>query len=1293
MPNERPIEGAAPAMPEDFADFTELADDGAWASLSAEADAHPAEDFGTDDPFVAGDGVEDFGVELPEVVQPEDAAKDETKDAEERTMAEPVFESTMDGMGAAVAPDLNTESALDAQGAGVRVVSKPSPDEKPKEKDEFDVKTAPLCTPTLLEASAGTGKTYSIKHLVLRLVVERNMAIDQILVVTFTKDATAELAARIREHMTASYRALEALRDREAEEGAPVDPATLVLDPPVEAIVLEQIPLWRAWGLTDEEVIRRIRASLTRFDDAAIYTIHGFCQKMLTQRAFSAGAPFGFEKGEDDEIDDLMKEAVEDFLRRELDAEPSADRRKVLTGIAWLDILRECVKLPKALVPREVPEDEVDPTLREKILDFVRTAPETVRAAKQKRRIFSFDDLLTDLWRTLRDESTDDRPGPFARALRRTFTGVLIDEFQDTDPVQFDIMRRLFMTHLSERESAERALFFVGDPKQAIYHFRGADLNTYLEARELIDRMGVRRRLGSNFRSSSALVAAVNDFFSTTEGDGPFLRQELTYKGVTAGSKRPGLVRLTAAGAAFEDAPFELWRSDVPYGNQNLRRQESGEAIARHVVMLLKESREGRAWLPSTEKPEAPGTRDLELKGLTHRMRPVEARDIAILVRNREHARCTMEALTRWGVRSRIKQDADVMQTAEAVEMEMLLRALRRPGDVNAVNGARATRILGETLAEIDAAQETLRVEARTMLENALKLWARGGAAAVIRQIMRERNTVRRLLPTVNGERVLTNYDHLTELIHAASRTHRTPSSLCAWFEAARQKGGGDERKLRLESEDNVVSVVTIHASKGLEYPIVYLPQSEMMKENVRDAAVFRVRRKDASGIERTVLQIHPYAAKAPDELKREEREELVRLAYVAMTRAASKLVLLLPQRQKSPKNSNLWHNDTASNVYHAALLGYLPKSWTGDEKKDLDDRLAEIHGLRLFDQAALARRVCTPLDAAPDTLELSADPAADVRTRWATSSYTALARTIEDGDLPSKPRPVSNPPDGTILTFGRGPRYGDALHRVMERADYALMAGDDEGAEAARRALCREVFDVTLPERGDAAVLNEKAGSAMVKAVLSTELLPGLRLCDTPEGDRAAEMEFLLTVHASVGADDLARALQRLGDAAGRDYAVDGIEARTLAGFLTGSIDLAVRAPDGRFWVFDWKSNALGPQTSDYDEAALAGALREHHYRLQYLLYLVALRRFLMERLGDAFRDEMIAGAAYVFVRGVDERPLVEGRRTGVIVDRVPPAVVRTLDNLLRSGWNEADICVAEEELARTCRNEEMNG
>lgn len=1275
-------------MPHDIP-AEDFADDGAWASLSAEAEAEVlgTADFGADALFDEGAWVEDFGVDLPEAASADETVPVEACAARPRRAEADDSDAPMASASspAVTAPDLNTETALDAQGAGVRVV----PQTSAGESDAFNVMTAPLCTPTLLEASAGTGKTFSIKHLVLRLVVERNMAIDQILVVTFTKDATAELAMRIREHMTDAYRALEALREREADKGSPVDPSTLVLDPPVEAIVLEQIPLWRAWGLTDEEAIRRIRASLTRFDDAAIYTIHGFCQKMLTQRAFSAGAPFGFEKGEDDEIEGVMKEVVEDSLRRELGAEPSADRRRVLAGIAWLDILRECVKLPEALVPREVPEDELDPTLREKIVAFVKTAPEAVRNAKQKRRIFCFDDLLTDLWRTLHDESTDERPGPFARVLRRTFTGVLIDEFQDTDPVQFDIMRRLFMTHLSERESAERALFFVGDPKQAIYHFRGADLNTYLEARELIDRMGVRRRLGSNFRSSPALVAAVNAFFSTTEGDGPFLRQELTYTGVAAGSKRPGLVRLTAAGAAFEDAPFEVWRSDVPYGNQDLRRQESGEAIARHVVTILKDSREGRAFVPSTEKPEKPGTRDVTLDGRTVRMRPVEARDIAILVRNRDHARSTMEALTRWGVRSRIKQDADVMQTAEAVEMEMLLRALRRPGDVNAVNGARATRLLGETLAEIDAAQETLRVEARTMLENALKLWARGGAAAVIRQIMRERNTVGRLLPTANGERVLTNYDHLTELIHAASRTHRTPSSLCAWFEAARSETGGDERKLRLESEDNVVSVVTIHASKGLEYPIVYLPQSEMMKESVREAAVFRVRQK-TGGVERTVLQIHPYAAKAPDELKREAREELVRLAYVAMTRAASKLVLLLPQRQKSPKNPHLWHNDTAGNVYHAALLGGLPKSWSEGEKEHLDARLDLIPGLRLRDQADLAQSACEPLDAAPDTLELSADPAADVRTRWATSSYTALARTIEDGDLPSKPRPVSNPPDGTILTFGRGPRYGDALHRVMERADYALMAGDGEEAEAARRALCREVFDVTLPERGDAAALNEKAGSAMVKAVLSTELLPGLRLCDIPEGDRAAEMEFLLTVHGSVGADDLARALQRLGDAAGRDYAVDGIEARTLAGFLTGSIDLAVRAPGGRFWVLDWKSNALGPQTSDYDEAALAGALREHHYRLQYLLYLVALRRFLMERLGDAFRDDMIAGAAYVFVRGVDERPLLEGRRTGVIVDRVPPAVVRTLDNLLRSGWNEADICAAEEELARECRSEE---
>lgn len=1282
--------------------------DADWASLSAEADmdalGFPEDDlgpigapddaaFGLDDfpeafPAFGDVPAEDFGAETAAQPAPAPAPEETPEETPEpaskpaRARASARSAAVHASVPAKPAREPASDAALEAQAEGVRV-EPASPDVDP---DNFDVKTAPLCTPTLLEASAGTGKTYSIKHLVLRLVVERNMRIDQLLVVTFTKDATAELAMRIREHMTDAYRALEALIRRAADEGGPADPASLTLEPAVEPIVNEQIALWRAWGLSDEEALRRIRASLTRFDDAAIHTIHAFCQKMLSNRAFSAGAPFGFEKGDDDAIADVMREVVEDFLRRKLDAEPDEDGRKALAALPWTEILENCVRLPAALVPREIPDKELDPKLRKTIFEFIDRAPEAVREAKHKRRIFSFDDLLTDLWRTLKEESPDGRPGPFARSLRRAFTGVLIDEFQDTDPVQFDIMRRLFIEGLSEREKSERALFFVGDPKQAIYHFRGADLNTYLEARDLIDQIGGRRRLGRNFRSSKGLVEAVNGFFGTVTGEGAFLRRELAYAPVDAGSKRPGLVRFTDAGVAFEEDPFEVWNSPVPYGVAADRKNDGGEAVARHIARLLTDAREGKVFVPATEKPEVPGTRDVEVNGRTVRMRPVEARDVAILVRKRDAALETMEALTRLGVRSRIKQVDDVMDTPEALEMEILLRALRRPDNVNDVNGARATRIFGETLSTIDAADEARRVEARTLLEDALKLWPRGGAAAVIREIMRARDTVRRILPTALGERTLTNYDHLTELIHAASRTHRTPSSLCAWFEAARGRSGGDERTLRLESEDNVVSVITIHSSKGLEYPIVYLPQGEGMTPSSKSkCAVWRVRRGG-----RTVLDIHAGAVSTDEALKQEEREELVRLAYVAMTRASSKLVLLIPQSRKSAKNPDEWISTTASNVYHLALLGELPGNWTEKERTDIDRRLASIPGVRVKNLMDEAHVPASPLEASPDTLTLSVDPAADVRARWATSSYTALARTIEDGDLPSKPRPASNPPDGTILTFGRGPRYGDALHRVMERADYALMAGEGDAAQEARIALCREIFDVTLPERGDAARLNELAGAGMLKSVLSTELLPGLRLADIPEGDRAAEMDFLLTIHPSVSADDLARALQRLGDACGRDYAVDGIEPRTLAGFLTGSIDLAVRAPDGRFWVLDWKSNALGPNAADYDQRALAIALREHHYRLQYLLYLVALRRFLAARLGDAFREEMIAGAAYVFIRGLDDTPLVEGRRTGVIVDRVPPAVVRTLDNLLQAGWNEADVCAAEEELARERPSEE---
>lgn len=1242
-----------------------------WVSLKAEAASGAyAEDDGIYPEFLdvpgafGNDDLEEvFCEELPEGLVDAYACASEPE-LWGKSGAKPVSIDVSGGFVGAVlqTETKESESTLAEQSLGVRI----TPPEDPREPlNAFDVRTAPLCRPTLLEASAGTGKTFSIKHLVLRLIVERNMRIDQILVVTFTKDATAELSMRIREHLTAAARMLEG----GASGGVEIDP-----------LVGDQIDLWRAWGLEPEEALRRIRASLTRFDDAAIFTIHGFCQKMLSSRAFSAGTPFGFEKATEDVLSDIRSEIVEDFLRRALDAESSPERRRALLGIDWEEILVGCSPYPEALVPRRVEADGLDDEQAALVQAFVKEAPQAYLRAKAERRVFDFDDLLSNLWRTLEEQARENKLSsvPFARVLRSAYTAVMIDEFQDTDPVQFDIMRRLFMEGLSARELSERALFFVGDPKQAIYSFRGADLNTYLEARKEIEAVGRRMRLGRNYRSTKPLVEAVNDFFSTKKGEGPFLRRELVYEAVEAGSDRPGLCRLAEDGTVTVDPPFEYWLAKRPYALAEEMRAATGEAVARDIVALLQAGRRGEAFVPCTESPEPDGARDLAVNGRVSRMRPVEARDIAVLVRKRDHADDLMMSFARWGVRFSLKSEEDVMATREASEMALLLEALRRPGDVCAVNGARTTRLWGETLAGINAADEGARVAARSLLEDALKLWPRGGAAAVIRHIMRERRTVERLLPKMGGERILTNYEHLTELIHAASRTHRTASSLCAWFAAEASRPSSDERKLRQESEDNVVSIVTIHSSKGLEYPIVYLPRGEAMGcgTGSHKRSVYR---RHENG--RLFLEIHPLPVSAPDEVKRSELEELARLAYVAATRAAAKLVLVVPQRARSAKASEDWYKPYAHNAYHAVLLGGLGKDWTGADREAVMQRLNDMSRLKIRDIDELAARAASPLGTENDVPALQADPGGDVRVRWVTSSYTALARTIEDGDFSSKSR-LKLEPDGTILCFGRGPRYGDALHRVMEAADFALMARADEEAEAARRRLCRTVFDVTLPERGREALLNEAAGADMLRRVLSSELLPGLRLADIAPNERVAEMAFLITVHPSISVDQFSKLLERLGRASGRDYGVGTFEPRMLAGFLTGSIDLVVRAKDGRFWVIDWKSNALGTKHADYGQAVMAEALREHHYRLQYLLYLVALRRFLKSRLGERFHGELIAGAAYVFVRGITHDPLVDGVRTGVIVDAVPPVVVETIDELLAGGWDEARVIRAEREL-----------
>lgn len=1139
--------------------------------------------------------------------------------------------------------------------------------------DVFNVESAPLLGTTLLEASAGTGKTFSIKHLVLRLVAELDFSIEKLLVVSFTRAATAELSARIQHHLAQASAYLSGEKTEEETDD----------------LIVRQVRAWEAAGLDRETACARVRASLTGFDNASILTIHAFCQKMLKNHAFTASGNLSEELSDDD--GDVFSDAVEDFLRRELDRLPDeGDRRALLRTESWERILRALDGQPADLVRhRAAPADDgTSPAVNAAFERFVTEMPGRVAEEKARRGIQTFDDMLTGMWRTI----AADTDGHFTAGIRRAYRGVLIDEFQDTDPIQFAIFDKLFLSGLSVEERLRRSLFFVGDPKQAIYRFRSADLNTYLRARAIVSGApdGRLPRLSTNFRSSKPLVEALNAFYSRPGAGTPFMRPGLEYRSVDASGRRAGLW-VKENGDLYPALPFEIWGRTEPLGSADENDGELDRAVAFDIKLWVERGRAGEALLPwEDEKDDASLVCEtLEVDGKSRPMRALEARDVAVLVRSRDEARGIIAELQKLGIRVRISSQESVFATDEAMELLLLLRAVSAPADERLMKAVRTTRLFGETLADVRADDEARRIAVRERLEAARELWMQRGVAAAVESVTTGEHLAERLLPVRLGERRLANYAHLVELLHEAGRRYQTPAGLISWFERKMTDTKDDEAaKMRLESDANLVTVETIHSSKGLEYPIVYWPYAHKGYSKQKSATFRRVNPKTGEA----VLEVSPVPVTEADDLAEEGMEELTRLGYVALTRASARLVVGATMIRKSERSAE-WRANRLKNPFFWSLTRSWDPTQAGvvEALRELQaiEGLAGAEGIRwreTDDVLAKAQGEVERYDAArpmPDEDDFGVSPAHDVRAAWRTASFTGLTRTLGDDEpaaahfAPRKRLELSD----RILTFPRGPRAGDALHRVLETADFQAMAPETEAVRAMRTAHAERVIGETLEFSEAEKPLAAAAVARMIGDVLNSELLPGVRLRDVPPEARTAEMEFLLSMPSNLTAARLGEALARLDPR----YAVPGLTEASLTGYLTGFIDLAFGA-GGRFWILDWKSNAIADEREGFTEEAMAAEMTRHHYRLQYLLYGVALRRCLRARLGDEFRESMIGGAIYVFLRGLSAEDELDanGRRPGVVVDEVHPAVLRCLDELFANGWSEETVRKAEAEIGR---------
>ena len=1192
----------------------------------------------------------------------------------------------------------------------------------------LDPLTLPITGQCLIEASAGTGKTYTLAALYLRLLLglgnrpehcpensslnspadgfehsplnspeaenkQMPLGVEQILVVTFTEAATQELRDRIRQRIREARKAFLAGQS----------------DDPLLARLLEHTT-------AHQDKARLLELAAAEMDQAAIFTIHGFCQRMLKQHAFESGALFNQELTTDDaplirqalldywrdafyqapyelagemlqqfKTPDLLLPAIRSFLSiHELIQEPDysqfdlqqgwlAEKEALqqfkpvwLASVADLPPLIEtsCInkrRYSKRNVPgwleavtlyaqgdtAQIPWDKLNYFRQSVITEdcpkgsppyhlvfsqidqlFERRVPikeviishalgevkKRLQAEKARHQLLAFDDLLSQLAFALQRAGGE----RLADAIRKQYPIAMIDEFQDTDPLQYAIFNQIY-------PAAPSALLMIGDPKQSIYAFRGADIFTYMQARK---QVSAHYTLDTNWRSSTAMVSATNALFGYIpsafiyDQDIPFYPAKASAKADKAAFNCQGKV----------EPALNFWLAgDSLSVSDYLQRYAAG--CAQHIDTLLNSGQYhigDRAVLPA---------------------------DIAVLVRDRKEAKEIQQALRGHRIDSVFLSSREsVFTTVEARELLYILQAIAEPTDERLMRTALATLVFHLDMSELDTlCQSELEWEALVVeFQQYREHWQRLGVLPMLHNLLARRGLSERILASEDGERRLTDLLHLGELLQQASQEVEGMMGALRWLaeHLASPNQNADEQQLHLESDRSRVTIITIHKSKGLEYEIVYLPFICRYRDS--SSSFFH----DDDG--RSVLSLAP-----DDEIKaRVEKERLaedLRLLYVAVTRAVHACYLgVCDIRYRNSKQGK-----TASSA-----LGYLLMGKEPDLVEAVNNFAAAYSALHIQAIPEAAQDHGTA-DLFSDLLsEPEKEPAFEPQTKifggviqrdWRVTSYSALSRfhtreaitevnldleVLEEQDAPEdKMEGVYN-----IFTFHRGATAGTFLHTLYEEIDFATVT-PLQLDEVLEKHLLLSGFE---PEWQP--VLAE-----FIQQTLQVPLLhAGCRLMDISDHNRLVEMEFVLPF-ASIDASHLNQLLRQHDPLAQR---AGELQFDQLQGMLKGYIDLTLRY-EGRYYVVDYKSNHLGYTPEDYSQEAMAQAMIEHRYDLQYVLYTLALHRLLKNRLPEYQYETHIGGVYYLFIRGMHK----DQGQQGVFYTKPDFALIDTLDRLFQEG------------------------
>ncbi|KAA1174160.1 exodeoxyribonuclease V subunit beta [Marinobacter salinexigens] len=1224
----------------------------------------------------------------------------------------------------------------------------------PNRNPNLDPLTLPLSGSTLIEASAGTGKTFTIAILYVRLVLGHGQQDGEplaggilppnLLVVTFTDAATKELRDRIRNRLT---QAAEVFSDHSGEPSAETQ---LLFD--LRDACYPDPETW-------PDCRKKLLLAAEWMDEAAVSTIHGWCNRMLSEHAFDSGSLFKLtlETDQSELLDDVVRDywrtfiyplpdeltdevlnhwKTPDVLRQSIrnllpdasELEPTrGDVRETINGVVserlarsrelktrpwgqWQEdvvaLLNDLNKskrlhgasknamvkvwdtlatwatsedllpdgLDKAGFRNQTPEgleailkgegpaphhpafDAIHelvefgrnpPTARS---DILRHASQWVAARleseKQQRSEMGFDDLLT----RLDDALHGPRGEQLAATIRRQFPVALIDEFQDTDPVQYRIFNRIYRVASNDPATC---LLMIGDPKQAIYGFRGADIYTYLEARE-----GARDRtwtLGRNFRSSKAMVDAVNRVFEHADQhsqDGAFLfgkgnATPLPFQSVDAnGTKRQWCIE----GIAQPSLSFWTLDSQEEDKNGNLKALAKGtatadvaESCASEIARLLTLGQQGKAGFSLADSPS-----DLE---------PVQPKDIAILVNNRGEAAAVRNALGQRQIKSVYLSDRDsVLTSTESKEVLTWLRAFAEPRQLALTRAALATPTLGQSWQDLDQLL-TDEIALEREIQRFMgyhEQWQNQGVLPMLRSFLMDFDVPARLLKQPDGERRLTDILHIAELLQQDSLQLDGEHALVHHYaQILRAADEEDEyRTLRLESDAGLVKVITVHKSKGLEYPLVFLPFGTAFRaENERQAYV---RYHDNNGHLTTIFDPEP------EDLVRADRERLgedIRKLYVALTRA----------------RYATWVGVAAIESWSRSGLGYL----LGGEAMEQRGLTASLQPLANGDETI----TLMPLpeaselaysEQAPDALGPALESTREAREDWWIASYSSIEYTglagtgvvfageVEDAESQNLlEEAAQNTEESVALSvsgyslhqFPKGAGPGTFLHEVLEWCTQQGFAEVVDNSELLREYLTRRCATRGWSEWVDTL---EQWVLALITTPLPLNRQQDRRVALKALVGARAELEFWFE-----SCEVSTRALDNLV----REHTLEKadrmlVDNRRFNGMLKGFIDL-VFEHEGRYYVLDYKSNALGDDHNAYTEQTMGQAILDKRYDLQYVLYLLALHRLLKARLPEYDYDQHIGGAVYLFLRGI------HARGAGAFTDKPPRALIEQLDRL----------------------------